>query len=229
MELWVDLGLTNERIPKHFPCLVSPAPLAEGARNRPALGPGGIPAAMAPLFTARLQLLLLQAMGFLIGLIGQVARAFGGPKFGSMTTPPVTEPLLLLSGVQLAKLIRQRKVSGRRALIPAGPGRPGFSGQLHPWACGGGGCCGNELGFCGDTFPFHSPWGGGGEALIGDERRLLGVVVFLPRAFAVGVGRALLAPLHVSSCPFALFVCNNCAGISRVRFTKRSEGKSIPS
>ncbi|EPQ19475.1 Fatty-acid amide hydrolase 2 [Myotis brandtii] len=65
---------------------------------------------MAQLFTARLQLLLLQAMGFLIGLIGQAARAFGGPKFGSMTTPPVTEPLLLLSGVQLAKLIRQRKV-----------------------------------------------------------------------------------------------------------------------
>lgn len=65
---------------------------------------------MASLFTARIQLLLLQAMGFLIGLIGQAARAFGGPKFVSMTTPPVTEPLLLLSGVQLAKLIRQRKV-----------------------------------------------------------------------------------------------------------------------
>uniref|UniRef100_A0A671DPL5 Fatty acid amide hydrolase 2 n=1 Tax=Rhinolophus ferrumequinum TaxID=59479 RepID=A0A671DPL5_RHIFE len=65
---------------------------------------------MAPLLTARIQLLLLQAMGFLIGLVGQAARAFGGPKFDSMTTRPVTEPLLLLSGVQLAKLIRQRKV-----------------------------------------------------------------------------------------------------------------------
>lgn len=65
---------------------------------------------MAPLLTARIQLLLLQAMGFLIGLIGRAARAFGGPKFGSKTTQPVTEPLLLLSGVQLAKLIRQRKV-----------------------------------------------------------------------------------------------------------------------
>lgn len=75
---------------------------------------------MAPLFTARLQLLLLQAMGFLIGLIGQAARAFSGPKFDSMTTPPVTEPLLLLSGVQLAKLIRQRKVRRRRGPIPTG-------------------------------------------------------------------------------------------------------------
>ncbi|XP_036883888.1 fatty-acid amide hydrolase 2 [Sturnira hondurensis] len=65
---------------------------------------------MAPLLTARIQLLLLQTMGFLIGLIGKAARAFGGPKFGSMTTPPVIEPLLLLSGVQLAKLIRMRKV-----------------------------------------------------------------------------------------------------------------------
>ncbi|XP_020935772.1 fatty-acid amide hydrolase 2 isoform X5 [Sus scrofa] len=65
---------------------------------------------MALPFTIRIQLLLLRAVGFLIGLIGQAARAFGGPKFSSGTTRPVTEPLLLLSGVQLAKLIRQRKV-----------------------------------------------------------------------------------------------------------------------
>ncbi|XP_047393967.1 fatty-acid amide hydrolase 2 isoform X3 [Sciurus carolinensis] len=65
---------------------------------------------MAPPLTARVQLLLLRAAGFLIGLIGQVARAFGGPKFHSRTTGPVSEPLLLLSGIQLAKLIRQRKV-----------------------------------------------------------------------------------------------------------------------
>ncbi|XP_031300886.1 fatty-acid amide hydrolase 2 isoform X2 [Camelus dromedarius] len=65
---------------------------------------------MAPLFTVRIQLLLLQAVGFLIGLVGQAVRAFGSPRFSSRTTRPVTEPLLLLSGVQLAKLIRQRKV-----------------------------------------------------------------------------------------------------------------------
>ncbi|XP_021577014.2 fatty-acid amide hydrolase 2 isoform X2 [Ictidomys tridecemlineatus] len=65
---------------------------------------------MAPPFRARVQLLLLRAVGFLIGLIGQAARAFGGPKFGSRTTGPVNEPLLLLSAIQLAKLIRQRKV-----------------------------------------------------------------------------------------------------------------------
>ncbi|KAM5221685.1 fatty-acid amide hydrolase 2 isoform 2-T2 [Ctenodactylus gundi] len=65
---------------------------------------------MAPRLTARIQLLLLRAIGFLIGLIGQAARAFCGPKFDSKTTRPVTEPLLLFSGVQLAKLIRQRKV-----------------------------------------------------------------------------------------------------------------------
>ncbi|XP_048652668.1 fatty-acid amide hydrolase 2 [Marmota marmota marmota] len=65
---------------------------------------------MAPPFSARIQLLLLRAVGFLIGLIGQAARAFGGPKFGSRTTGPVNEPLLLLSAIQLAKLIRQRKV-----------------------------------------------------------------------------------------------------------------------
>uniref|UniRef100_UPI000E560464 fatty-acid amide hydrolase 2 n=1 Tax=Urocitellus parryii TaxID=9999 RepID=UPI000E560464 len=65
---------------------------------------------MAPPFRARVQLLLLRAVGFLIGLMGQAARAFGGPKFGSRTTGPVKEPLLLLSAIQLAKLIRQRKV-----------------------------------------------------------------------------------------------------------------------
>ncbi|XP_005401605.1 PREDICTED: fatty-acid amide hydrolase 2 [Chinchilla lanigera] len=65
---------------------------------------------MAPLLTVRLQLLCLRAIGFLIGLIGQAARVFGGQKFDSKTTGPVTEPLLLLSGVQLAKMIRQRKV-----------------------------------------------------------------------------------------------------------------------
>ncbi|KAM5128081.1 fatty-acid amide hydrolase 2 isoform 2-T2 [Callospermophilus lateralis] len=65
---------------------------------------------MAPPFSTRVQLLLLRAVGFLIGLIGQAARAFGGPKFDSRTTGPVNEPLLLLSAIQLAKLIRQRKV-----------------------------------------------------------------------------------------------------------------------
>ncbi|XP_040853747.1 fatty-acid amide hydrolase 2 isoform X2 [Ochotona curzoniae] len=65
---------------------------------------------MASRFTARVRMLLLQAVGFLIGLVGRAARALGSPKFDSRTTRPVTEPLLLLSGVQLAKLIRQRKV-----------------------------------------------------------------------------------------------------------------------
>ncbi|XP_011369772.1 fatty-acid amide hydrolase 2 isoform X1 [Pteropus vampyrus] len=65
---------------------------------------------MASLFTARIRFRLLQVMGFFIGLVGQAVRAFGGPKLGSMITRPVSEPLLLLSGVQLAKLIRQRKV-----------------------------------------------------------------------------------------------------------------------
>ncbi|KAM6143395.1 LOW QUALITY PROTEIN: fatty-acid amide hydrolase 2 [Erethizon dorsatum] len=65
---------------------------------------------MAPPFTIRFQLLFLRTIGFLIGLIGQAARVFGGNKFDSKTTGPVTEPLLLLSGVQLAKMIRQRKV-----------------------------------------------------------------------------------------------------------------------
>uniref|UniRef100_G1U9L7 Fatty acid amide hydrolase 2 n=1 Tax=Oryctolagus cuniculus TaxID=9986 RepID=G1U9L7_RABIT len=65
---------------------------------------------MASPFTARVQLLLLKAVGFLIGLVGRAALALGSPKFDSRTTHPVTEPLLLLSGVQLSKLIRQRKV-----------------------------------------------------------------------------------------------------------------------
>ncbi|XP_021565195.1 fatty-acid amide hydrolase 2-like, partial [Carlito syrichta] len=65
---------------------------------------------MASWFTARIQLLLLRALGFLMGLVIKAAVALGGPKFDSRTTRPVTEPLLLLSGVQLAKLIRQRKV-----------------------------------------------------------------------------------------------------------------------
>ncbi|XP_062040009.1 fatty-acid amide hydrolase 2 isoform X2 [Lepus europaeus] len=65
---------------------------------------------MASPFTTRVQLLLLQTVGFLIGLVGRAALALGSPKFDSRTTRPVTEPLLLLSGVQLAKLIRQRKV-----------------------------------------------------------------------------------------------------------------------
>ncbi|XP_058297304.1 fatty-acid amide hydrolase 2 [Hylobates moloch] len=65
---------------------------------------------MAPSFTARIQLFLLQALGFLIGLVGRAALVLGGPKFASKTPRPVTEPLLLLSGMQLAKLIRQRKV-----------------------------------------------------------------------------------------------------------------------
>ncbi|XP_016884781.1 fatty-acid amide hydrolase 2 isoform X5 [Homo sapiens] len=65
---------------------------------------------MAPSFTARIQLFLLRALGFLIGLVGRAALVLGGPKFASKTPRPVTEPLLLLSGMQLAKLIRQRKV-----------------------------------------------------------------------------------------------------------------------
>ncbi|XP_014983042.2 fatty-acid amide hydrolase 2 isoform X4 [Macaca mulatta] len=65
---------------------------------------------MAPSFTARIQLFLLRALGFLIGLVGRAALVLSGPKFASKTPPPVTEPLLLLSGMQLAKLIRQRKV-----------------------------------------------------------------------------------------------------------------------
>ncbi|XP_007990077.1 fatty-acid amide hydrolase 2 isoform X2 [Chlorocebus sabaeus] len=65
---------------------------------------------MAPSFTARIQLFLLRALGFLIGLVGRAALVLRGPKFASKTPPPVTEPLLLLSGMQLAKLIRQRKV-----------------------------------------------------------------------------------------------------------------------
>uniref|UniRef100_H2R4P9 Fatty acid amide hydrolase 2 n=1 Tax=Pan troglodytes TaxID=9598 RepID=H2R4P9_PANTR len=65
---------------------------------------------MAPSFTARIQLFLLRALGFLIGLVGRAALALGGPKFASKTPRPVTEPLLLLSGMQLAKLIRQRKL-----------------------------------------------------------------------------------------------------------------------
>lgn len=72
---------------------------------------------MASRFTARVRMLLLQAVGFLIGLVGRAARALGSPKFDSRTTRPVTEPLLLLSGVQLAKLIRQRKVSLQCDLI----------------------------------------------------------------------------------------------------------------
>ncbi|XP_033056916.1 fatty-acid amide hydrolase 2 isoform X4 [Trachypithecus francoisi] len=65
---------------------------------------------MAPSFTARIQLFLLRALGFLIGLVGRAALALRGPKFASKSPRPVTEPLLLLSGMQLAKLIRQRKV-----------------------------------------------------------------------------------------------------------------------
>ncbi|XP_054400624.1 fatty-acid amide hydrolase 2 isoform X2 [Pongo abelii] len=65
---------------------------------------------MAPSFTARIQLFLLRALGFLIGLVGRAALVLGGPKFASKTPRPVTEPLLLLSGMQLAKLIRQRQV-----------------------------------------------------------------------------------------------------------------------
>ncbi|XP_078218710.1 fatty-acid amide hydrolase 2 isoform X1 [Callithrix jacchus] len=65
---------------------------------------------MAPSFTARIQLFLLRALGFLIGLVGRAALVLTGPKFASKTPQPVTEPLLLLSGMQLAKLIRQRKV-----------------------------------------------------------------------------------------------------------------------
>uniref|UniRef100_A0A8C9DMD4 fatty acid amide hydrolase n=1 Tax=Prolemur simus TaxID=1328070 RepID=A0A8C9DMD4_PROSS len=65
---------------------------------------------MSPPFSARIQLLLLWTLGILIGLVGRAALALGGPKFASRTTQPVTEPLLLLSGVRLAKLIRQRKV-----------------------------------------------------------------------------------------------------------------------
>lgn len=65
---------------------------------------------MASLFTVRIRILLLQVTGFFINLVGQAARVFGGPKLGSGITRPVSEPLLLLSGVQLAKLIRQRKV-----------------------------------------------------------------------------------------------------------------------
>ncbi|XP_032121990.1 fatty-acid amide hydrolase 2 isoform X2 [Sapajus apella] len=65
---------------------------------------------MAPSFTARIQWFLLRALGFLIGLVGRAALVLTGPKFASKTPRPVTEPLLLLSGMQLAKLIRQRKV-----------------------------------------------------------------------------------------------------------------------
>ncbi|XP_054327412.1 fatty-acid amide hydrolase 2 isoform X3 [Pongo pygmaeus] len=65
---------------------------------------------MAPSFTARIQLFLLRALGFLIGLVGRAALVLGGTKFASKTPRPVTEPLLLLSGMQLAKLIRQRQV-----------------------------------------------------------------------------------------------------------------------
>ncbi|XP_045394051.1 fatty-acid amide hydrolase 2 isoform X2 [Lemur catta] len=65
---------------------------------------------MSPPFSARIQLLILWTLGILIGLVGRAALALGGPKFASRTTQPVTEPLLLLSGVRLAKLIRQRKV-----------------------------------------------------------------------------------------------------------------------
>lgn len=72
---------------------------------------------MASLFTARIRVLLLQVIGFFIGLIGQAVRAFGGPKSGSKIIRPVSEPLLLLSGVQLAKLIRQRKVRVQYRLI----------------------------------------------------------------------------------------------------------------
>ncbi|KAM9041152.1 LOW QUALITY PROTEIN: fatty-acid amide hydrolase 2 [Megaptera novaeangliae] len=69
----------------------------------------GREAAIAPLFTVRIQLLLLQVVGFLLGLVGQEARAFGSPKFHSSTPRPVTDPLLLLLGMQMAKLIQQRK------------------------------------------------------------------------------------------------------------------------
>ncbi|XP_010330181.2 fatty-acid amide hydrolase 2 isoform X4 [Saimiri boliviensis] len=65
---------------------------------------------MAPSFTVRIQWFLLRALGFLIGLVGRAALVLTGPKFASKTPRPVTEPLLLLSGMQLAKLIRQRKV-----------------------------------------------------------------------------------------------------------------------
>lgn len=98
---------------------------------------------MALPFTIRIQLLLLRAVGFLIGLIGQAARAFGGPKFSSGTTRPVTEPLLLLSGVQLAKLIRQRKVGEQlqwRADLKEGRGIGLFLDNSRKFS--GGGCCG---------------------------------------------------------------------------------------
>ncbi|XP_004644875.1 fatty-acid amide hydrolase 2 [Octodon degus] len=64
---------------------------------------------MAPLFIVRFRLLFLRIIGFLIGLIGEAVRALEGNKFDSKSIGPVTEPLLLLSGVQLAKMIRQRK------------------------------------------------------------------------------------------------------------------------
>ncbi|XP_001375446.2 fatty-acid amide hydrolase 2 [Monodelphis domestica] len=67
---------------------------------------------MALSLTTRGLLLLMRAIGFLIGLFGMAARAFdysrrlGGPR----AAQPTSKSLLLLSALRLAKLIRQRKV-----------------------------------------------------------------------------------------------------------------------
>lgn len=105
-----------QRTLKHF-LVESQIPLVLNEVRLSALGPCGIQITMAPQFTARIQLLLLKAVSFFIGLVGQAARVFSDPKFNVRTTLPVTEPLLLLPAVQLAKLIQQRKVRVQRCLI----------------------------------------------------------------------------------------------------------------
>ncbi|XP_038604356.1 LOW QUALITY PROTEIN: fatty-acid amide hydrolase 2 [Tachyglossus aculeatus] len=65
---------------------------------------------MAPSRAHRCLLLLMRAVGFLIGLLGSAARALDANYRAPRAPPPATEPLLLLSGVRLAEAIRRRKV-----------------------------------------------------------------------------------------------------------------------
>ncbi|XP_074056111.1 fatty-acid amide hydrolase 2 [Macrotis lagotis] len=69
------------------------------------------------LFKHGVLLPLLRTVGVLIGLIGLAVRAFesgrlglGFGRAGPRRAGPTSEPLLLMSGVRLARLIRQRKV-----------------------------------------------------------------------------------------------------------------------